>query len=82
MPTTKLKTQSKSATVIALLNRGKGASIDEICKATKWQTHSTRAFLTSLRKKGFVITREQRGEEGTAYRITQTPDQNAGPGAP
>tara|TARA_R110002049_G_scaffold203009_1_gene373502 strand:+ start:790 stop:999 length:210 start_codon:yes stop_codon:yes gene_type:complete len=61
--------------VVALLNRGKGASIDEICKATKWQKHSTRAFLTGLRKKGYVITREQRGDDGTAYRITQTPDQ-------
>ena len=76
MPTTKPNDQSKSATVIALLNRGKGASIDEICKATKWQKHSTRAFLTSLRKKGLVIIREQRGGERTAYRIAQTPDQN------
>ncbi len=75
MPTTKPKDQSKSATVIALLNRGKGASIDEICKATQWQKHSTRAFLTGLRKKGLVIIREQRGEEGTAYRITQTPNE-------
>ncbi len=75
MPSTKPKTQSKAAIVIALLNRGKGASIDEICKATKWQKHSARAFLTGLRKKGLVIIREQRGEEGTAYRIAQTPDQ-------
>lgn len=81
MPTAKPKTQSKAATVIALLNRGKGASIDEICKATRWQTHSTRAFLTGLRKKGYVVTREQRGDEGTAYRITQTQDQNAEPEA-
>ncbi len=76
MPTKKPKDQSKSAIVIALLNRGKGASIDEICKATKWQKHSTRAFLTGLRKKGLVIIREQRGDEGTVYRITETPDQN------
>lgn len=77
MPTTKQKDQSKSAIVIALLSRGKGASIDEICKATKWQKHSTRAFLTGLRKKGLVIIREQRGEEGTVYRIAETPDQTA-----
>ena len=75
MPNTKPKAQSKSATIIALLNRGKGASIDEICKATEWQKHSTRAFLTGLRKKGIVIIREQRGEEGTVYRIAQRPDQ-------
>ena len=76
MPTKKPKDQSKSAIVVALLNRSKGASIDEICKATKWQKHSTRAFLTGLRKKDLVIIREQRGEEGTVYRIAQTADQN------
>ncbi len=75
MPTKKPKDQSKAATVIALLNRGKGASIDEICKATKWQKHSTRAFLTGLRKKGLIIIREQRGDEGTVYRVTETPNE-------
>ncbi len=75
MPNTKPKAQSKSATIIALLNRGKGARIDEICMATKWQKYSTRAFFAGLRKKGLVIIREQRGEEGTAYRIAQKPDQ-------
>jgi len=77
MPTTKPKTQSKADFVIALLSRGKGASIDEMCKATKWQKHSTRAFLTGLRKKGLIIIREQRGDDGTAYRIKQTPGQHA-----
>ena len=74
MPTTKPKTQSKADIVIALLSRAKGASIDEICKATKWQKHSTRAFLTGLRKKGLIIIREQRGDEGTVYRVTETPN--------
>ncbi|MFK7841468.1 MAG: DUF3489 domain-containing protein [Sphingorhabdus sp.] len=74
MESAKLKPRTKSAMVIALLDRNKGATLDEICKATKWQTHSVRAFLTGLRKKGFVLTREQRGDDGTAYRITQTPD--------
>lgn len=78
MPTTKPKTKTKSANVIALLTRRKGASVDEICKATDWRIHSVRALLTGLRKKGYVITREQRGDDGTAYRITQTPDQKAG----
>ncbi|WP_074204586.1 DUF3489 domain-containing protein [Parasphingorhabdus marina] len=69
------KPQTKSAKVIALLKRGKGASIDEICKATQWKQHSVRAFLTGLRKKGFVLAREQRGDEATIYRITRAPDQ-------
>lgn len=77
MPNTKTKPQTKSYTVIALLDRAKGAKLDEICKATNWQPHSARAFLTGLRKKGFVLTREQRGDEGTAYRITSCPSDEA-----
>jgi DNA-binding IclR family transcriptional regulator len=73
MPTTK----TKSSTIIALLTRGTGATLSEISKATQWQTHSIRAFLAGLRKKGFTIGREQRGDDETAYRITKTPDQNA-----
>lgn len=81
MASAKSKPPTKSAIVIALLKRTKGATLDEICKATKWQSHSVRAFLTGLRKKGFVLMREQRGDDGTAYRITPTPDQNAGQAA-
>ncbi|MEP2103256.1 MAG: DUF3489 domain-containing protein [Parasphingorhabdus sp.] len=69
----KTKPQTKSAKVITLLSRAKGATLDEICKATNWQQHSIRAFLTGLRKKGYVFAREQRGDDGTAYRITQNP---------
>lgn len=73
----KSKSQTKSAKVIALLKRAKGVNVDEICKTTNWQPHSVRAFLTGLRKKGFVLAREQRSDDGTAYRVTQTPDQKA-----
>ena len=73
MPTTKLKPQTKSDKVIALLGRAKGASLDEICNATNWQPHSARAFLTGLRKKGLVLAREQGADEGTTYRITSCP---------
>ena len=70
MSSTKPKPPTKSDKVIALLSRARGAALDEICKATNWQPHSARAFLTGLRKKGFVLVREQKGEEGTSYRIT------------
>jgi transcription initiation factor IIE alpha subunit len=73
MPITKPKPQTKSDKVIALLDRAKGATLDEICKATAWQTHSVRAFMTGLRQKGFELVREQRADEGTAYRITALP---------
>lgn len=64
------KPQTKADTVIALLDRAKGATLDEICKATNWQPHSARAFMTGLRKRGFALAREERAEEGTSYRIT------------
>jgi hypothetical protein len=73
MPITKTKPQTKSDTVIAMLDRAKGATLDEICKATAWQPHSARAFLTGLRKKGFALAREQLRAEGTSYRITARP---------
>lgn len=73
MSSTKSKPQTKSAKVIALLSRTKGATLAEICKATNWQQHSIRAFLTGLRKKDYVLTREERGGDETAYRITQGP---------
>ena len=77
MPTTKPKPQTKSDRVIALLGRPKGASLDEICKATSWQPHSARAFLTGLRKKGLVLAREQGADEGTVYRITSCSSDDA-----
>lgn len=80
MSSTKSKPQTKSAKVIALLSRTKGATLAEICKTTEWQKHSVRAFLTGLRKKGFVLAREQRGDDGTAYRITQSPIDKGGKG--
>ena len=73
MPTTKTKPETKTDKVIALLDRAKGATLDEICEATNWQPHSARAFLTGLRKKGFAIAREQRREEGISYRIAAGP---------
>ncbi len=74
----KSKPQTKSTKVVALLSRTKGATLTDICKATNWQQHSVRAFLTGLRKKGHILAREQRGDDGTAYRITQNPgDQEA-----
>ena len=70
----KSKPLTKSSKVITLLARTKGANVDEICKATNWKQHSVRAFLTGLRKKGFVIEREQHEGKGSCYRITSKSD--------
>lgn len=75
MSLTNTRPHTKSSIVIALLSRTKGATIDEICKTANWKQHSVRAFLAGLRKKGYVLVCEHRCDDGTAYRITQTPAQ-------
>ena len=62
-------TTSKSDSVGKLLRRAKGATIVEMQEATAWQPHSVRAFLSGLRKKGSVLTKEQRKSGETAYRV-------------
>lgn len=60
---------TKSATVIKLLLRARGATPMELIAATDWQPHSVRAFLSGLRKKGRVLAREPRKGGEAAYRI-------------
>lgn len=62
------KASTKSAAVVKLLSRDKGATIPEMEKATGWQPHSCRAFLTGLRKKSRIV-KEQRSDGKLAHRI-------------
>ena len=63
---------SKSVLVLKLLGRVKGATIAKMGAPTGWQPHSTRAYLSDLRKKGLCVVREQRKTGETAYRIVDT----------
>lgn len=67
-PTVKAE-PTKSAIVVKLLSRTKGATLSEVAKATGWQPHSCRAFLTGLRKRGKVLVKKQRKDGAIAYRI-------------
>lgn len=60
---------SKREAAIALLQRGGGATIDDLTAATGWLPHSARAVLSGLRKGGQVIERT-RTDTGTRYAIT------------
>ena len=59
---------SKSAAVMKMLARTRGATIVEVATATAWQPHSVRAYFSGLRKKGLVLVRETRKSGEGAYR--------------
>ena len=48
--------KSKKETVLALLKRKNGASIVELAKATGWQDHSVRGFLSGTVRKKLALT--------------------------
>lgn len=60
---------SKLATVVALLTRPEGASIKALMATTGWLSHTTRAALTGLRKRGMVITRDKVADGSSRYRV-------------
>lgn len=64
------RTDSKQAAMIALLQRAKGTTIDELAQTTGWQKHSVHGVMSGvLRKKlGLNITSEA-GPHGRTYRI-------------
>ena len=65
------KLATKSAAVLRLLGSANGARIEDLMKATGWQTHSVRGFLSATVKKklGLALTSES-GKDGVRrYRI-------------
>ena len=63
------KRETKASQVERLMKARNGATIAELVEATNWQPHTTRAFLTGLRKKGFAVLKEQRKDGTTCYRL-------------
>jgi hypothetical protein len=63
---------SKTAGIIELLKRPGGATLKQIMKATSWQPHSVRGFLSgTLRKKlGIRVDSVKRDEHERTYRIS------------
>jgi hypothetical protein len=61
------------AEVIALLQRGDGATLAELVAATGWLPHTTRAALTGLRKCGYYVAIDRTDKpRGSVYRIEPT----------
>ena len=67
---------TKQARVIAMLERDAGATLGELVAATGWLPHTTRAALTGLRHKGFILDKSKREDGTTVYRISSAPASN------
>ena len=53
------KPPSKQQELAALIVRDEGATLDQMIAATGWLPHTTRAALTGLKKKGYVINSDK-----------------------
>ena len=62
---------SKIAVVVGMLSQPGGATLGDLIAATGWLPHTTRAALTGLRKRGYVVTLGQSVRHGgSTYSIT------------
>lgn len=64
------QTPSKASVLLEVLGRDGGATLDQMVAATGWQSHTTRAALTDMRKKGHAITSEK-ADGVRVYRLAQ-----------
>jgi len=66
-----VRPDTKQALLIDLLKRKRGATIDEIVKATGWQPHSVRGAISGTIKKklGLTVISEPAEKRGRVYRI-------------
>jgi hypothetical protein len=63
---------NKKAEVIARMTRAKGATLAEIMKATGWQAHTVRGFVSTLASKGGEKIESSKNAEGERrYKIAK-----------
>lgn len=70
-PTTP-RAESKRAKILEMIGRAKGATLTEIMKATGWQSHSVRGFISTAGKKEKVNIESSKNEAGDRlYKIAE-----------
>ena len=64
---------TKTATLLALLSKPEGVSVEKMADAVRWQTHSVRGFLAAhVRNKLGLELSSEKGPQGVRlYRIIQ-----------
>jgi hypothetical protein len=62
---------SKTAMILGLLRRSKGATLAEIMEATSWKAHSVRGFVSGTlgKKMGLTVTSTKGADGGRSYSI-------------
>ncbi|SDX72139.1 DUF3489 domain-containing protein [Roseicitreum antarcticum] len=71
----KLRTGTKQAQIIAMLQRPEGATVAEMVEATAWLAHTVRGSISGALKKrlGLPIAAEKVEGRGTVYRLIVAP---------
>ena len=59
-----LQTGGKGARILEMVGRAKGATLAEIMKATDWQAHSVRGFISTAAKKHGVKIESVKNDAG------------------
>ena len=66
------KAESKGGKIIEMIGRAKGATLAEIMKATDWQAHSVRGFISTAAKKHSIKIESSKNEAGDrVYKTTK-----------
>jgi Protein of unknown function (DUF3489) len=58
------RAESKGAQILDMIARAKGATLAEIMKATDWQAHSVRGFISTVAKKRGVEIESAKNDAG------------------
>jgi uncharacterized protein DUF3489 len=61
------RAQSKGAKILEMIRRAKGATLAEIMKATDWQAHSVRSFVSSTAKKHGIRIESMKNDAGRRF---------------
>ena len=60
---------TKQAELVEMLSRKSGVTLTKASEVLAWQPHTTRATMTGLKKRGYIIERVDRASKDKLYLI-------------